>query len=234
MALHFSVDEFEARLRRARRALVDQGLDALLVFSQESRYYLTGSDTSGYVFFTCAVLTADQQPITLLTRRPDVEPARRTSIIPDIRVWYDAEDANPAEDLKAILAEKGLAGKKVGIELATYGLTPANYVKVQRALDGWCELTDASLTIHALRLVKSPAEIAYVRRAAQLADASLLAMLETTRPGAFEGDIAAAGIRAVLAGGGDLPASHAIVGSGEQRCSCATSPVPGTWIGSTS
>jgi Xaa-Pro dipeptidase len=216
VALHFPVEELEARCRRARGALVEQGLDALLVFSQESRYYLTGSDTSGYVFFTCAVLTADQQPITLLTRRPDVEPARRTSIIPDVRVWYDAEDANPAEELKAILAEKGLAGKRVGSELATYGLTPANYVKVQRALDGWCALTDASLVVHSLRLVKSPAELAYVRRAAELADASLLAMLEATRPGAFEGDISAAGIRAVLAGGGDLPASHAIVGSGER------------------
>jgi Xaa-Pro dipeptidase len=177
VALHFSTDEFDRRLRRARRALVDRGLDALLVFSQESRYYLTGFDTSGYVFFTCLVLTAGPQPLTLLTRRPDVEPARRTSIIPDIRVWYDAEDANPAEDLKAILAEKGLTRKKVGIELATYGLTPANYVKVLRALDGWCELIDASLVIHALRWVKSPAELVYVRRAAELADASLLAML---------------------------------------------------------
>jgi Xaa-Pro aminopeptidase len=111
VALHFSTDEFDRRLRRARRALVDRGLDALLVFSQESRYYLTGFDTSGYVFFTCLVLTAGPQPLTLLTRRPDVEPARRTSIIPDIRVWYDAEDANPAEDLKAILAEKGLTRK---------------------------------------------------------------------------------------------------------------------------
>jgi len=112
MALHFSVDELQARIHRARQALAEQGLDALLVFSQESRYYLTGSNTSGYVFFTCAVLTADQQPITLLTRRPDVEPARRTSIIPDVRVWYDAEDANPADELKAILAEKGWPGRR--------------------------------------------------------------------------------------------------------------------------
>ncbi len=96
----------------------------------------------------------------LLTRRPDVEQARRTSIIEDIRVWYDTEDANPAQNLKAILEGKGLQGRRLGIELATYGLTAANYVRVKEALDGWCELVDASDLVRSLRMIKSPAELA--------------------------------------------------------------------------
>jgi Xaa-Pro dipeptidase len=193
MALQFSREEHEARIRAARAGLRARGLDALLLFAQESHYYLTGFDTNGYVFFQCAVLTADDRPITLLTRKPDYEQARITSIIEDIRLWFDAEGANPAEELKAILKEKNLAGARIGIEMNTYGLTAANYERVRQALAGWCRLEDGSDVVRDLRLVKSPAELVYVRKAAALADKALAAMIATAGPGAFEGDIQAAG-----------------------------------------
>ncbi len=67
MAIHFSQDELTGRIARAKGLLSDRGLDAILCFSQESDYYLTGYDTSGYVFFQCLILTADDRPVTLLT-----------------------------------------------------------------------------------------------------------------------------------------------------------------------
>jgi Xaa-Pro dipeptidase len=216
MALHFGREEFAARVAAARRALKEERLDALLVFAQESHYYLTGFDTSGFVFFQCAVLTADETPITLLTRRPDLEQARRTSTIADVRLWYDAEGADPSRELLAILEEKRLKGARVGIELRTFGLTADKYALVRRRLESWCELVDGSHVVRGLRLVKSPAEIAYVRRSAELADQSLEAMLAATKPGAFEGDIAAAGAVPILAGGGDPPPSGPVLGSGDR------------------
>ena len=216
MALHFDRAEFESRIVVARRALAANGLDALLLFAQKSLYYLTGFDTSGFVFFQCAVLTRDQGPITLLTRRPDLEQARRTSIIEDIRLWYDQDGSDPSRELFEILAEKGLKGARIGIELRTFGLTADKYELVRMRLTGWCELVDASHIVRTVRLVKSPAEIAHVRRAAELADQSLEAMLATARPGAFEGDIAAAGAVPILAGGGDPPPSGPVLGSGDR------------------
>jgi Xaa-Pro aminopeptidase len=216
MSLQFSRAEHEGRIAAARASLRTRGLDALLVFAQESHYYLTGFDTNGYVFFQCAVVTADERSVVLLTRKPDLEQARITSIIEDVRLWYDAEGANPAKDLKALLAELGLAGGRVGIEMSTYGLTAANYERVRLALEGWCRLEDASDVVRALRLVKSPAELAYVRRAAELADAALAAMLDTAGPGVFEGDVQAAGQAAIFRGGGDPAASGPVLGSGER------------------
>ena len=216
MALHFSREEFLQRISNAKSLLASEGLDALLCFAQESDYYLTGYDTGGFVFFQCMILTADDQPITLLTRRPDLVQAQRTSIIEDIRLWYDTEGVDPTADLKAILEEKGLKGGRIGIELNTYGLTGFNHQRLRQQFDDWCQMVDASNLIRSLRVVKSPAEIAYVRRAAELADDSLLAMLEVAGPGAFEGTIEAAGYTAILEGGGDLPAAGAVVGSGER------------------
>lgn len=216
MALHFSREEFEGRVAAARRLLQEEDLAAIILFAQESHYYLTGFDTSGYVFFQCAVLTAEETPITLLTRRPDLLGAKLTSTLEDVRIWYDAEGANPAEELKAILEEKGLKGARVGVETATYGLTGANWERVRRALDGWCTLVEASNLIRRLRVVKSPAELTYVRRAAELADAALTAMVEATAPGAFEGDIMAAGQNAIFRGGGDVAPSGPVLAAGER------------------
>jgi Xaa-Pro dipeptidase len=216
MALHFERREFVERMARARAALREADLAGLLIFAQESHYYLTGFDSGGFVFFQCAILTADDQPITLLTRRPDLEQARRTSIIEDIRIWYDLEGADPARDLKAILDEKGLQGSRVGIELNTFGLTGLNYERVRRRLDDWCVLIDSSDLIRELRVTKSPAELAYMRKAAALADDALVAMVATARPGAFEGNIAAAGAKVILEGGGDPPPSGPVLGSGDR------------------
>ncbi|MGE5512026.1 MAG: M24 family metallopeptidase [Bacteroidota bacterium] len=216
MALHFERSELDARVASARATLKREKLDAILLFAQESLYYLTGFDTSGFVFFQCAVLTAGSDEIVLLTRRPDLEQARRTSTIGDVRLWYDKEGADPSVELKSILEEKGLGGARVGIELRTFGLTADKYELVRRRLEGWCELVDATHVVRGLRLVKSPAEIAYVRKAAELADQSLEAMLAAARPGAFEGDIAAAGAVPILAGGGDPPPSGPVLGSGDR------------------
>jgi len=216
MQLHFTREEHEARIEAARRQLRERGLSAILLFAQESHFYLTGFDTTGYVFFQCAVLTADDRPITLLTRRPDLQQARETSIITDIRLWYDAEGVNPAMELRAILEEKGLKGERIGIELNTYGLTGLSYERVRVALDGWCRLEDASDVVRSLRVCKSPAELAYVRRAATLADEALLAMIKRARPGVLDTALTAAGMTAILEGGGDMPPAGPLVNSGRR------------------
>ena len=51
MTLHFTAQEFESRENKVIKSMKEKGLDALLLFRQESMYWLTGYDTFGYVFF---------------------------------------------------------------------------------------------------------------------------------------------------------------------------------------
>jgi Xaa-Pro dipeptidase len=219
MSLHFTPEEFAERQRRALEAIAARGLDALLMFKQESMYWLTGYDTFGYCFFQCLVLRADGE-LVLLTRAPDLRQAQHTSLLEDIRIWVDREGSDPARQLRDLLAEKGLAGKRLGVEYDSYGLTAASGRRLDLALDGFAEASDASDLIDRLRLVKSAAEIAYIRRAAELADAALDAAIAETRAGADEGRILAAMQGAVFAGGGDYPGNPFIIGSGRDALLC--------------
>lgn len=219
MALHFAREELADRRARVCAALQARGLDGLLMFRQESMYYLTGYDTFGYCFFQCLYLGADGR-LTLLTRAPDLRQARRTSVIEDIRIWVDEAGRDPAQELREILEEHGCRGRKLGVEYEAYGLTAANGRRLEAALAGFCALEDASDLVSRLRAVKSPAEIAYIRRAAELADQALLEAHRLARPDAFEGDILAAMQGAVFRGGGDYPGNEFIIGSGDDALLC--------------
>ena len=105
LMLHFTREEFAARQRDAIDALRTRNLDGLLMFRQESMYYLTGYDTMGYSQFQCLYLGVDGH-LTLLTRSADLRQARQTSTIEDIRVWVDRADSNPGLDLQSILEEE--------------------------------------------------------------------------------------------------------------------------------
>jgi Xaa-Pro dipeptidase len=214
MYLHFDLDEFAQRISRVRNAMRQEELAALILFAQESHYYLTGFDTTGFVFFQCLVISAEEKAPVLLTRRPDLLQARLTSTINDIRLWYDSKDADPTRELLTILEELEAKGQRVGIELNSFGLRAKSYQAVAARIGAWCELVDASHLVHQVRLIKSPAELAYIRRAAELADNALIAMTEASVPGAFEGDIAAAGSNVLLRGGCDPSPSGPVLGSG--------------------
>jgi len=95
VALHFTKEEFSIRKSKVIAELKKQNLDALLMFKQESMYWLTGYDTFGYVFFQTLILTS-KGDIVLLTRAPDLRQAQNTSIIENIRIWIDDEESNPS------------------------------------------------------------------------------------------------------------------------------------------
>ena len=219
MPLHFSESELARRREAACAAMQRDGLDGLLCFRQESMFYLTGYDTFGYVFFQCLYLGADGR-MMLLTRAPDLRQAQRTSCVDDIRIWVDGPDADPAGELKAIFGEFGCSGRTLGVEYEAYGLTGNNAKRLEAALEGFCTLEDASLLVSRQRVVKSEAEIAYVRRAAELADDAYQDGLAEVASGAFEGDILAAMQGAVFRGGGDYPGNEFIIGSGPEALLC--------------
>ena len=88
--LHFTKAELEARVGATIAAMEREGLSALVMFRQESMYWLTGYDTFGYVHFQAMVLTADGR-LVLLTRSADRLQAAFTSTVEDVRIWRDRE-----------------------------------------------------------------------------------------------------------------------------------------------
>ena len=219
MGLHFSKEEFSSRKLKVLKKMEEQNIDALLMFRQESMYWLTGYDTFGYVFFQTLVLDRKGN-IILLTRAPDLRQAQNTSNIEDIRIWIDKDGSNPTDDLKNILNELNLKGKNLGIEYEAYGLTGRNTLRLNKSLENYCKIEDKSNLITNLRVVKSAEEIFYVRKAAELADKALEEVWKHAKVGASESTILAKMNSIIFEGGGDYPANEFIIGSGKNALLC--------------
>ena len=219
MALHFERPEFDARRDRLLVEMAEKKLDAILLFAQESMYWLTGYDTFGFCFFQSLVVKSDGSMV-LLTRSADLRQARQTSIIENIVLWTDRDGANPAVDLRNLLNDLDLLGKRIGVEYDTHGLTAFNGRRLDEQLQTFGQIADASGIVGRLRLFKSPAEIKKAEKAAQLADDALDAALPLIKQGGDEAAILAAMQGTILAGGGDYPANEFIIGSGSDALLC--------------
>ena len=219
MALHFTKEEFSSRKSKVVAELKNQNLDALLMFKQESMYWLTGYDTFGYVFFQSLILTS-KGDIVLLTRAPDLRQAQNTSIIKDIRIWIDNEKSKPSDELKNILSELNLEKSNLGVEYDSYGLTGKNAIDLNNSLKNFLTLYDKSQLVSKLRLVKSSEEIKYVKKASELTDKALDEVWKNAKTGISEGKILAEMQKVIFEGGGDYPANEFIVGSGHNALLC--------------
>jgi Xaa-Pro dipeptidase len=219
MALHFERAEFDARLDRLKMEMAEQKLDAVLLFAQESMYWLTGYDTFGYCFFQSLVVKADGSMV-LMTRSADLRQARHTSTIENIIVWMDRENAHPASDLRNLLNDLDLLGCRIGVEYDTHGLTARNGQMLDEQLKTFGSIVDISGLVGGLRTIKSPAEIKKAEKAAALSDEALKVALPLIKQGADEGEILAKMQGAVFAGGGDYPANEFIIGSGTDALLC--------------
>ena len=219
MAIHFTKEEFSDRKSKVVKELKKQNLDGLLMFRQESMYWLTGYDTFGYVYFQSLILTT-KGDLVLLTRAPDLRQAQNTSVIKNIKIWVDKDKSNPADELKNILSDLGLEKSSLGVEYEAYGLTGRNAMRLNNSLKNFATLHDKSELVSYLRVIKSPAEIIYVKKAAELADKAMEAAWKYAHAGQNESKILAEMQSAVFNGGGDYPANEFIIGSGKNALLC--------------
>jgi Xaa-Pro dipeptidase len=211
---HFSREEFSQRQQKTRKHLQNLELDGLLLFKIEDMYWLTGYESDGFCIFG-SMFIGTEGALTHLARPADLGNLSYSSICEDVRISPDTEDSTRAEHIKDMLRSLGMEGKKIGIQVDTMGLTPRLFLEISAILDGWCELTVAPDFIRILRLVKSPQELNYFRKAGEVMDIVMDKVIEATYPGAFEGDIYAIFYDTLFRLDADLPAHIPPLGSGE-------------------
>jgi len=211
---HFSREEFSQRQQKTRKHLQKLELDGLLLFKIEDMYWLTGYESDGFCIFGSMFIGTDGT-LTHLARPADLGNLSYSSICEDVRISPDTENSTRAEHIKDMLRSLGMEGKKIGIQVDTMGLTPRLFLEISEILDGWCELTVAPDFIRILRLVKSPQELSYFRKAGEVMDIVMDKVIEATYPGAFEGDIYATFYDTLFRLDADLPAHIPPLGSGD-------------------
>jgi len=212
----FPAEEFAQRLARTRRAIAGAGLDWLLVIHPVSLHWLIGTDAKSYQAFQCLPVAADERPLVMFTRESERTEFEEDTTADAVRGWGGGEPEDPIEAFGRLADELGLNGKRVGLEVPAYYLHPHHYERL-KAMLGSALVAEPINLIADLKMVKSPRELALIRRASGIADQAMTAMLQVVAEGHTELEMGAAIYHALLKAGSGLPASTLNLVTGE-RC----------------
>jgi len=197
----FPLTELNQRLTNTRQIMQERGLDALVVSVPENIYYLTGLDHWG--FFACHVLVVPLQGSMALACRA-MERITIENQVKNAEFYGHADTEELADYVVGILADRGLPSARLGIEKRSLFMTPRIYEMILAgAADA--DWVDGSGIIDELRLVKSPLEQEYTRKAAAAADTGTLAAIDAIKDGASDYEIAAECNRAMILAGSEYP-----------------------------
>lgn len=206
----FPKDEYAKRQARLKRKLKREGIDLYVTSGAENIFYLCGQQTPGYYTFQCLGIPASGPPF-LLCRGLEAYNARANTYLADVTGY--ADDANPGDAVADILIKRGYKRKPIAVDRNAWFLTVNLY---ERFSAGLSKLQDGSGIVETLRRIKSPRELAAIKKAAAANDVGMQAGLDHVRAGANENDIAAAVMQGMIAAGSEYVGMEPFVVSGSR------------------
>jgi Xaa-Pro dipeptidase len=210
-ALPFTGEEYDRRLAAVRRAMGEPGMDLLLITEPENMYYLTGYFSTAYWSTQTLAIPLETSPF-FVVRHLERTAVLGTSSIEDVSVYQEMDV--PTAIIGQVIRDRGFGRLRIGVEKHSWYLTVQMFEALQRELPN-AAFVDASYLVNDLRLVKSPAEIRYLREATAAAQAAVEAGIEACVPGRTEAEVAVAVFQALARHGSDRP-DLGVIASGER------------------
>jgi Xaa-Pro aminopeptidase len=212
--LPFADAEYRDRARRVRERMAERGVDVLVVTSPPNLYYLTGFESIWYpprAPVAVVVTVADDRLVFLDYERHETL-VRETAHYDDA-VFYRYEDV--LDTIAATFRERGWLEGSIGLERWSQAPgAPLVEALAERLRDGGGTVVDGDWVVDRVRLVKSPAELECVRRAAAIVDAAFADLAETLRPGQTELQIGTRLDSVMADHGGEAAAIRTMVSAG--------------------
>jgi Xaa-Pro dipeptidase len=224
-ALHFDLDEYRRRLDRIWHAMEQRKLDVLLLSDPCNLYYATGYDAWSFYVPQAVLLPLGSERLIWVGREMDARGAQLTTYLEptDIEPYSDAyvqaANVHPMSRVASVIRSRGWSNARIGVELGSYyfGARAWEVLRAELPTAVW---QDASLLVNWVRVVKSEAELRYMRDAARIVERAMSVGLERIRPGVRQCDAAADIYHALISGtrefGGQYASSPPLMPSAER------------------
>jgi ectoine hydrolase len=224
----FTVSEYKERLNQTKQKMIEEGIEVLLVVNPSNMNYLSGYNAwSFYVHQMLIVMVDEEQPIWI-GREMDANSAKVTTWMDEDHIisyadkYVQADILHPMDFIAEILSEIGQANRVIGVEMETHFFSALSYLKLVKNLPN-ATFKDAGQLVNWVRVIKSPKEIDYMKRAAKIVELAMQRAYDTIDVGVRECDAAANIYHTQISGtaefGGDYPAIVPMMPSGEKTSS---------------
>jgi Xaa-Pro dipeptidase len=194
----FTKEEYASRLKKVRTNMRETGIDVLVVFSARNFYYLTGYQSQA-TYYQALIITPGEMVPFLRYMENIIARTTMTVGSESMVLWEDHLD--PTTTLADLFRQRGWHDQRIGIEKNAPNFTVGEYESLVAAIGK--PLLDGSKCINNVRVIKSPQEIAYMRKAATLTSIGLQAAMESLADGQSENEVAGALQHAIYTAGGE-------------------------------
>jgi len=221
--LQFERAEYDARVKKTRLAMEKAGIELLIVTDPSNMAWLTGYDGWSFYVHQCVLVTHDGDPLWY-GRGIDANGAKRTTYLPHANIldypdhYVQSTERHPMDYLSGLIIDRKMGGATIAVEMDNYYFSAAAYVSLVKNLPN-ATIKDATGLVNWQRVVKSPQELNYMRKAGGIVEAMHAKIFELTEPGLKKNELVAeiyrTAIRGTAEAGGDYPAIVPLLPSGE-------------------
>jgi Xaa-Pro dipeptidase len=221
--LYFEVREYRERLQKTKQAMQEKGIDILIATDPANMNYITGFDGWSFYVHQCLVIMVDQNEPIWVGRGQDSNAARLTTWLQEESIRPYTDDyvqsliKHPMDFVSDIIKEKGYQDRVIATEMDTYYYTAKCQERLALGLPS-AKFIDGTNLINWVRIIKSDAEVDYIRRAARIAEKAMEAAYGSIDVGVRQCDAAANVYHAQISGtkeyGGDYSAIVPLMPSG--------------------
>ncbi len=203
--LYFEVDEYKQRLAKTKESMADKGIDVLIVTDPANMNYLTGFDGWSFYVHQCLIVMIDQGQPIWVGRGQDGNAARLTTWLDDDNIYPYTDDyvqslvKHPMDFVADIIKEKGYDKKTIATEMDAYYYTAKCQERLELGLPN-AKFKDGNLLVSWVKVVKSDAEVEYMRRAAKIVEKGMQTAYESIDVGVRQCDAAANVFHALVSG----------------------------------
>lgn len=220
----FEQQEYVRRVEATKRSMQERGVDLLVISQPANMNYLTGYDGWSFYVHQVVLVSLNQDEPMWLGRGMDANGARLTTNLSEDSIREYADDyvqslvKHPMHFVADVIKEKGWDKGTIGVEMDQFYFTHRNYVELEASLPN-ATFVDANALVNWVRVVKSEAEIEFMKRAGKIAERVMQTAVDTIDVGVRECDAAAAIAHAQYSGteeyAGDYPAIVPLMMAGE-------------------
>ena len=191
----FCKAEYSRRLAETKQRMADAGFDLIVCQDPANMGWLTGFD--GWSFYTPQVVLVhlDEEPIWF-GRAQDAKAAHITTDIPANNIIGYSEKlihhatGHPYDELADLIKERGWASARIGVELDAHYYTARAHAHLVKGVPD-ANVSDSEQLVNWARLVKSEAELVYMREAGAICTAAMNRAIEKVAPGVAQYEVIA-------------------------------------------
>src|SRR5690242_7209169 len=180
----FSVEEFDSRLQRLRRAMAESKVDMLYLMAPESMYYLSGYQAEWYQAqsppqwpaSSALAVHVDHDRYILFDSEREAVLGRIFTRAKDVRYFPRSALRGSAAFVVSELKRDGWLNGTVGMEFWSYRPNRVISHRLEDAfISAGARVVDGTELLRRVRHMKSPAEIECLREAARIANIGMSA-----------------------------------------------------------